>query len=389
MKDFVKIGRHKVGVKSIIIWTTIALAVVAIISILIFATYYLSGNWAWIAGVGVFGLLVYMLIRYVRRQGTKKIFEKYGTDMTVVGFSLFGIIALNYLVYYLTTAQPKIWQWYWGNQAFFWSWNIGWCIVVFLSSKKDENGNTIRTANTIKWWVLIFMFLGFSVNLFYYKLNPTETTRDKISSTSPATTLSYGVPTEIALQVIAECESGGKQFEPNGKTPLKNKGIPQKNIPPSSAFGKYQFLEVHREPAKKLGHDLNTEEGQDEYARYRFERYGMKDWDFDEEHGGGSACWGPKLAKFGTIPQSNPDLLGVVDVPTSEWSDVVVNASLGKISWGRLDTATGGTCEVMLDGNIQKIFPLKEYHSEITPRAVQFRCSESGAKVRVRKVPNT
>ena len=159
--------------------------------------------------------------------------------------------------------------------------------------------------------------VGLGIRYFFSAIGD----KGSIFSQTSVTNLSHGVPADIALRVIAECESGGKQFEADGKTPTKNKGIPEKGVEPSSAFGKYQFLESHREPAKKLGFDLNTETGQDGYARYRYSQTATKDWEFDEEYGGGKACWEPKLRTY-TWGGGEAVAITVV-APTEGWSDSI------------------------------------------------------------------
>ena len=109
---------------------------------------------------------------------------------------------------------------------------------------------------------------------------------------------------------------------------MDDKGIPQKNIPPSSAFGKYQFMEMHREPAKKLAlefptinYDLDTEEGQDNYARYRYSKTGTRDWEFDEQYGGGKTCWEPKLRAY---TWGGGEVVAItVRAPVDGWSDEI------------------------------------------------------------------
>jgi len=310
-----------------------------------------------------------------------------------VFIAVLGVVILNALA---SLFIYPTWRWFWDHQTLFWGTNIALVIFVHFTTKKEPY------AKFVSGGIGLLILMGFATTLYREHIDVwwTKKTQKNTQTKSLASSLTYRVPVEVAKKVICECESGCRQFEvdkdgkfitdTNGnKIPYKNRGIPQKNIPPSSAFGKYQFLEVHREPAKKLDWDLNTEEGQEQYFEYLYGKEGFGPWDFDEEYGGGRACWGPKLAALGYGAQESPELLGVVDVPSSEWSDVVVNTYLSKIGWGRLDTSKGGVCEVMMDGDSQKVFDIKGNHPEITPRSVQFKCTEKGAIVRVRRVPNT
>jgi hypothetical protein len=76
-------------------------------------------------------------------------------------------------------------------------------------------------------------------------------------------------------------------------------------------------------------------------------------------------------------------LLGTVDVPTDKWSGEVNTTGHRKVCWGRIDTTKGGVCEVMLDKDPKMVFPIKTptYHAGL--KILQFRCSETGARVEV------
>jgi len=76
-------------------------------------------------------------------------------------------------------------------------------------------------------------------------------------------------------------------------------------------------------------------------------------------------------------------LLGVVDVPTDKWSEEIKNPEQVKISWGRIDWTKGDICEVMLDKDPKKIFPIKT-ETHIGPEIIQFKCSSPGARIEVK-----
>ena len=91
---------------------------------------------------------------------------------------------------------------------------------------------------------------------------------------------------EVALRVIADCESGGGV---PGGAHLKNKEG-------SSAIGKYQILASdHEERAKKMGFDIRTEEGNEAYARVLYQESGTKHWEVDPRS---KTCWEPKLRAY-------------------------------------------------------------------------------------------
>ena len=127
-----------------------------------------------------------------------------------------------------------------------------------------------------------------------------------------------GVPLDAAAFAISQCESGGRQFETDDKTPLKNREG-------SSASGKYQFIEAHRKGAKDLGFNLDTEEGQDGYARYRLLRFGLKDWQADPRS---KTCIEEKLTSMGFRGGFDLSVVSSLSAPM----EFVVTASAGEWS---------------------------------------------------------
>ena len=79
------------------------------------------------------------------------------------------------------------------------------------------------------------------------------------------------------LERIAQCESGGSQYNEKGivlgvKNPLDK--------------GKWQINEFyHGETARKLGFDLNTLEGNTNMALWLYKKYGTEPWYLSR------ACW--------------------------------------------------------------------------------------------------
>lgn len=246
---------------------------------------------------------------------------KHPATLITAGVTIFNLVSWSMI------------SWWWNILTYTWwgfiVFNLGvWTILYLQTLKaKDKNGedtdknhpiaSKIAKGIGVALAVGILTIAGDKIQTYWEK----RSTEGGVGSRTYATNLSHSVPMEVALRVIAECESGGKQFEPDGKTPLKNKGIPDKGIKPSGAFGKYQFLESHREPALKLGFDLNTEDGQDNYARYRYSQTGTKDWEFDEQYGGGRVCWEPKLRAY-TWGGGEAVTITVV-APIDKWSDLI------------------------------------------------------------------
>jgi len=82
----------------------------------------------------------------------------------------------------------------------------------------------------------------------------------------------------VILDRIAFCESGGKHFDENGKV-IRGKQNP-------SDIGKYQInMFYHYETALKLGYDIFTEDGNEKYALWLYQKNGTRDWEYSR------GCW--------------------------------------------------------------------------------------------------
>ena len=85
------------------------------------------------------------------------------------------------------------------------------------------------------------------------------------------------------FEEIARCESGGRQFDSKGKVIRGEVN--------SADMGKYQInLTIWKAEAQKLGYDLTTEEGNEQFALELYKRYGTLPWESSKP------CWG-KMAK--------------------------------------------------------------------------------------------
>jgi hypothetical protein len=85
------------------------------------------------------------------------------------------------------------------------------------------------------------------------------------------------------LVEIARCESTFRQFDKDGKV-IRGKVN-------SADVGIMQINEkYHLETAKKLGLDIHTVDGNIEYAKYLYSKYGAEPWSAS------SPCWGNAVA---------------------------------------------------------------------------------------------
>ena len=260
-------------------------------------------------------------------------------------------------------------EWYteWRNSGHFW-----WMIVtaVVLSWLTTHTNNVV--ARTAKKGLLLLMIIAVGIGA-YSKLKGSVT---KLFSSNPAPIQSSStrdLPADVVLPIIAECESGGKQFEDDGKTPLKNKQG-------SSAIGKYQILAtLHEERAKKLGHDIRTEEGNEAYARLLFAESHTTHWEADPSS---RACWEPKLVALGyqqATPLS-PTPIGTKTLVLTEDNPTSVISILPLHSWklvGEIPTTGWTTDNGYRDalGNRIQVFKLVSPAKEVKLEAIIARCA--------------
>ena len=192
--------------------------------------------------------------------------------------------------------------------------------------------------------------------------------------------MSHGVPIEIALPIIADCESGGgvpgaaHHFGPDGK-PLRNKEG-------SSAIGKYQILASdHEEKAKKMGFDIQTEEGNESYAKYLYTNEGgTKHWEADPRS---VTCWEPKLRAY---TWGGEAVSFVILAPVNRYGE---NYNTPKWGHTSIDGLGNKKYRVLWNNEIEEDFPraegiplknpktvscfrLKSRESETTPIIVKF-----------------
>jgi len=82
---------------------------------------------------------------------------------------------------------------------------------------------------------------------------------------------------------IAKCESRFRQFDKNGDVLRGEKNRLDRGVMQINEF-------YHSESSDKLGFDIMTIEGNTAYARYLFEKFGVKPWSSS------SKCWAKTIA---------------------------------------------------------------------------------------------
>lgn len=199
-----------------------------------------------------------------------------------------------------------LWEKLWEHQRFFWEVNLSLALAIAMFFVKGKDDKAPGWSRKLAWIFMTFAGLGLLSTTWNQVQANWGSTGSSIISRTPVNNLSHSVPMEIALPIIADCESGGgapgaaHQFktDKDGKIALDEKGnkIPLKNLEGSSAIGKYQILASdHEERAKKMGFDIRTEEGNEAYARVLYQESGTKHWEVDPR---GKICWEPKLRAY-------------------------------------------------------------------------------------------
>ncbi len=180
------------------------------------------------------------------------------------------------------------------------------------------------TRNKKRWLLWLVVILLLAVGVGAYKM---WADRSRVGSSDLT---SSRLSAEIALPVIAQCESGGRQFEADGKTPLRNREG-------SSAIGKYQIMaSLHEERAKRLGYDIRTEAGNEAFAYFLYAESGTQHWEADPRS---RACWEPRLLARGRstpLPTTHPttDTTFIVKVQPGQPAEVVMPPNWMIVWWG-------------------------------------------------------
>ncbi len=238
-----------------------------------------------------------------------------------VFIALGGIVVANALANLFVYTQ---WRWFWDHQTLFWGVNMALVILVHFTVKKDSYTKIVAIGIAL----LICIGLGKAIyadnkkdvnlgSLFNFWSSTPSTT---VSRTT--TSLSRGVPAEIALPIICGCESTGvpgviQHFEEDMKTPLKNR--PKEGQKQSSAIGGCQILtSLHEKRANDEFHlNIRTPEGNMGYAKILYQEDGP------ERHWGETRrCWGPELAKLGYGERVERKLIytHTIKAPVDDWS---------------------------------------------------------------------
>ena len=191
--------------------------------------------------------------------------------------------------------------------------------VVLISRNKGglEYAGKIAGSKWFLWPVAIVLLVLIIGN----KVLEYGTKRVPKASAYQLTPVAVGrLPAEVALPIIAECESGGRQFDDEGNL-IRNLE--------SSAIGKYQIMaSLHEEKARGMGFDIRTEAGNEAYAKFLYQGSGTLHWEADSRS---RACWEPKLmARAGLSSARTYTFAANVG---REWTDLIPVHTTQRADW--------------------------------------------------------
>lgn len=187
---------------------------------------------------------------------------------------LLGITTFHWLFWAIA---PEIWS-QWLHSKTFWPMNLAAIALAPVVNFKLKG---------ILWLAGFALFGFFLWEPLKEKWNKEVMSPAYASIIQEAPRGAEWVSPEVVLAIIANCESGGRQFDDEGNL-IKN--------PESTAIGKYGIMaSLHEERAKSMGLDIRTLEGNEAYANFLFSESGTKHWEVDPRS---RACWEPKLLAY-------------------------------------------------------------------------------------------
>lgn len=297
---------------------TILSLILALLSLLEFS--YLI--WKIIGGTLLILAVLYLLKKYASQatNGLKRIpFQSFILPVLC-------ILGVNILFRFITSVKPEIWQWYWKDQSFFWSWNIGLLAIAFLSLQKDDKGKMSAVTSNTRRFLIFLMAVGLGLNLYHRgpKIEKDPTVRIQTN------TASREMSQELILDTIAECESGRKQFDDEGN-PIVNV-----NTNGSRDYGALQINDL-------ANAELIAKHPELDYKKSKRDNYELaklivlRDGDY-RAWNATKACWEPKLALLSGKPVFTPDP-DVFEAPVGKFSEWVSIPLDHNAYWGRSEGA--------------------------------------------------
>lgn len=228
-----------------------------------------------------------------------------------MGVVIYTIVSTYLMIAFLL---PEVWGFLWGDQIFFWYLTLGIIIFARLRTMTGDNGKPLTAAQKGAWVFGFILVCGLVTQLDKnpYWEKALETIWKPWGSTNPTASVQRGVsPTlgsqvttndkNAVLAVIAECESGNRQFDDKDRL-IRNPDFP-------FVVGKWQINTwAHKDLITKKGWKVETEEGNRAAAEFLYDKYGTAPWTASV------SCWGPKVAGSGTLTVS-------LEGPVGGWSE--------------------------------------------------------------------
>lgn len=257
-------------------------------------------------------------------------------------FTVVAIVAIYYWLFWALV--PEVWNgWY--NSNSFWPMTLVLILAIGFFS---------RTARGIGIALVLTTFVAFYAGK-EWKFDEWMT-NDSNQHSRYTGKLTW----EDVREHIGECESGNLQFDAQGKV-IKN--------PTTPAVGKYQIMaSLHEDTAKSMGMDIYTEEGNEAYAKYLYDKNGLTDWEASRY------CWESRMRSFGRWPSRDPYTIYTM-VITKEWSKPVM-VPLGERIYAEAKVAIAYELQTQT-GEIYRISRGNEEHIKIRGRltSAKFRVS--------------
>ena len=222
----------------------------------------------------------------------------------------------------------------------YWWWGLGTTggvvLIVWLLKKFVKRSTQTTEVYRRSWFrrpavAVTLILIGIYGPITYFALRSNE---ERGRPPARSTSLSQ-LPAEVALPIIAGCESGdgtpgsGRQFNPDRSI------VTNENTDGTIDRGKWQINSRHDAEAKRLNIDLTTEEGNRQFAVILYERNDLRDWKASQR------CWEPLLARArGTLPStaasthSTTDTTFVVVVRPGQPAEVVMPPNWMIVWWG-------------------------------------------------------
>ena len=260
--------------------------------------------------LGVLVLMVWAVINYfLYPAGTTRTMRLSGTMPPVWAFAvLLGVTAFHWLFW---AVSPGAWNTWLSSQTF-WPMNVAIILAAFFAS---QHGPAARYAS-FALWALLLVAIGIGVYGYipwssYWPAGVARVGGGLRSSSSLSR-----LPAEVALPIIAQCESGGRQLNQDGSV------VTNKNKDGTIDRGKWQINSRHDAEAKRRSIDLTTEEGNRQFAVILYTRNDLLDWEASRH------CWEPKLLALGRTPTATMLVLrsekpAAISVPPGHRWDLV------------------------------------------------------------------